>query len=516
VTRPGPGAWVGSPTLARVRILFAFVPLPSLKTTAPAPARTTNDRGPVPVPALVIVQCEKEPWRVGELALFPLGVTLLIGRGGEPIDKYASFDVQRPGDPPPVPLGLSACLHGDSLSRRQAEVTASAVDLTIVNVGTCRMVVHGEETKRAVVRPGDTVTFVGEVVLLCVLRLPAFPPLAHAKVAHPFGGRDSVGHVGEGPGIWGVRDEATRLGRGTSFVLIHGETGTGKTAIAALIHKESSRARGPFVHRNSMNFTETLLESQLFGKIANFPSPGPAVEGALPAADGGTLFLDEIGRLSPEAQGHLLVALDKGAYQRLGESKARTLDVRFLGASNLERSALQQDFHFRFVDDLRIPPLRERREDIPLIARDLLLRGLAEQRTLARFFTKGPDGTLYPRISGRLMDFLVRHDLPGNARQLESLLAKAIAQSPGDRIAWVPEADASPSVRPASSAPRSEAPPPSKGAAGEEPTLTEEAVRAAFKGAKGNKTRAAEILKVQRSKLYRLMKEMGIKDGEEE
>ncbi len=141
------------------------------------------------------------------------------------------------------------------------------------------------EVTRAIVRPGDTIRLVGEVVLLCTLRLPAFPALTHARVAHPFGDPDASEIVGEGPEAWRVRDEATRLGRGTDFALILGETGTGKTAVAELIHKESSRARGPFVHRNSVNFTTTLLESRLFGKITNFPSPGPAGEGVLAALE---------------------------------------------------------------------------------------------------------------------------------------------------------------------------------------------------------------------------------------
>jgi two-component system nitrogen regulation response regulator GlnG/two-component system response regulator HydG len=493
---------------------------PFLETTAPAAAQTTDARRQVPMLALLIVQCEKEPWRVGQYALFPLGKKRWMGRGGEPIEDYSSFDEHRPGEPPPVPLGLSACLHGASLSRCQAGAKASAVDIAIENVGRCVMLVNGEEATKATVRPGDTITFVGEVVLLCVLRLPVFPALMHARVAHPFGEPDANGIVGEGPEAWRVRDEATRLGRGTDFVLILGETGTGKTAVAELIHKESSRAHGPFVPRNSVVFTTTILESQLFGKIANFPNPGPAVDGVLPAADGGTLFLDEIGRLSPEAQGHLLCTLENGSYHRLGESKARKLDVRFLGASNLERSALQSDFHFRFKAEIRIAPLRERREDIPLLAREMLRRRLAKDPTLARFFMKDHEGRLHPRMSGRLVDFLVRSELPGNTRELDSLLAAAIAHSPEDRIAMFPGAGASPSVRPLSSAPVSSAPPSdppptTKDAQVEERMFTTEVVLSAIASANGNLTLAAKILDTERTKLYRIMKKLGIKREEE-
>ena len=164
--------------------------------------------------------------------------------------------------------------------------------------------------------------------------------------------------------------------------------------------------------------------------------------------------------------------------------------------------------------------MRERREDIPLLAREMLRRRLAKDPTLARFFTKDPYGQLQPRISGRLVDFLVHHELPGNTRELDSLLAAAIAHSPGDRIAMFPGAGASPSVRPPSSAPVSSAPPSdppptTKGAQVEERIFTTEVVLAAIKRANGNLTLAAKILDTERTKLYRIMKKLGIKIEEE-
>ena len=199
-----------------------------LQTTAPAAALTSDARAQVPVLALVIVWCEKEPWRVGEVAFFPPSKPRWIGRGGEAIEEFASFDQHRPGNPIPRPLGIVGCLHGDSLSRRQGKVTASAVDLEIENHGRCAMLVNGQEAKRATVRPGGTIMFVGEVLFVCELRLPDFPALKHATIAHRFGERDAGKMAGEGPEAWRVRDEVARLGKGMDFLLILGETGTGK------------------------------------------------------------------------------------------------------------------------------------------------------------------------------------------------------------------------------------------------------------------------------------------------
>ncbi len=470
---------------------------------------------------LVIVWCEKEPWRVGECAFFPPFKERWLGRGGDPIEDYASFARQLPGEPPPIQLGLSACLRGDSLSRRQAKVTASAVDLAIEHLQGCPMSVNDKEVTHATLRPGETVLFVGEVLLLCQLRLPALPALKHARITHPYGDPDAADIVGEGPDAYRVRDEATGLGRGTDFVIITGETGTGKTAIARLIHKESSRADGPFVQRNSIVFTTSLLESELFGKIANYPTPGPAVEGALPAADGGTLFLDEVGRLAPAAQGSLLLALEKGTYFRLGESKERKVSFRVVAATNLDRDALQPDFHHRFASDIHLKPLRERQEDIPLLARELLRRRLAKDPSLMRFFAPGADGVLYPRMSGRLVDFLVHHELRGNTRELDGLLAAAIAQSPKGRIEMFADGRASPSARPPSAAPLSEAPPTTKDPVEERlpvtpVTVTAEGVLAALKGANGNQSAAARRLGIQRNKFLRILRELGIEVREEE
>ena len=516
----------GDRTHSPVELGCAPMSVSSLKTTAPS-VLTTDSRGPMPMLALVITWCAAEPWRTGELAFFPIDVTRLMGRGGDPIDDYSTFGPQRPGDPFPAHLGIAGCLRGDGISRLQATATSSGVDIVIDNVGKCPMFVNGREVveqiidgkkiKRAHIRPDDTVMFAGNISFVCVLRLPELPVLRYTRVEHAFGRPDVGGNVGEGPIIWAARDNAVRLGMGFDFVLILGETGAGKTGLARLIHHFSTRAKGPFKRHNASKFTETLLESQLFGKLANFPTPGPGVEGLLPSADGGTLFLDEIGILSLLAQRHLLTCLDDGGYTRLGESKERTLDVRFIGATNLERGALQGDFQYRLPEDLRIAPLRERKEDIALLAREMVCRRVAKSSDLMRLCMQGPDGELYPRFSGRLIDFLVRHELAGNTRELNNLLAAAIGYSHGSRIEMFPEGAVLPSYRPASSAPVSEAPATEKDEEEAEvgPILTKDTVLAALVSAKWNKSRAAKDLKINRNKLLRVAREMGIDDPAE-
>jgi DNA-binding NtrC family response regulator len=495
---------------------------PQLATTAPPATLDHDSRSHVPVVALVITACDGEPWRVGESAFMTPSIRW-IGRGGESITEFACFDKHRPGDPFPAHVGIAGCLHGDSISRKLWKTTVSGFEIDIENNGTAPMLHNGDEVTRATVRPGDTITSLGGVSFLCVLRPAAFPVLRHASVAHAFGELDAAGNVGEGPAIWAARDVATRLGRGTDYVLILGETGAGKSGLAKLVHMASRRAAREFVSHNAFNLTDSILMGDLFGKIANYPAPGPAIAGLLPTAEGGTLFLDEIANLSLAGQKALLTTLEDGRYKRIGEDTPRTLDVRFLGATNRDRSALQGDFHYRFTADLHIVPLRERREDIPLVARVMLRRRLAKNPELARLFTKGPSGAMYPTISVRLMDFLMRHELLGNARELDHLLGEAIGESHEGRIMMFSKERSLQSIRPAAServpsGPVSSVAAPVSSAKGGKKSeqapvvpLARERVVAALAAANGSVTKAADSLGVQRNKFYRAMEEMGLK-----
>ncbi len=214
------------------------------------------------------------------------------------------------------------------------------------------------------------------------------------------------------------------------YVLVRGESGTGKELTANAIHAGSARAKQPFVSHNASNATLTLLESTLFGNVAHYPSRGdPARKGLFGEADRGTLFFDEIGDMPMEMQTQLLRVLDSGECRQLGADAARRVNVRVIGATNEDGGMFRPDFRARFGLTVRIPPLRERREDIPLLIKHWLLRRADKYPEIgARFMRVGPHGR-EPRISGRLVDYLVRHPLQRNVRELNELLLQALNAS---------------------------------------------------------------------------------------
>jgi DNA-binding NtrC family response regulator len=351
------------------------------------------------------------------VAFFRPGERLFVGRGDEEVEKFAQFGRQRPGQVLAVDP-REGLLGGPTLSRRQLDVLCTGDALEVVNINTCRAYFNGKEALRGVLRPGDTVMLRNEVVLLCVLRPRELPPLPPGCELHPFGEPDPDGIVGESPAAWRMRDQLARAARGEDHVLILGESGTGKELAAAAVQKRSSRARGPFVSRNAATFSPALIASELFGNPANYPNPGmQARKGLIGTAHGGTFFLDEVGECPPEAQAQLLRVMDAGEYQGVGEATVRHVDLRFLAATNRDPSWFRPDFFARFPVCIRLPPLRERPEDIPLLARRLLAR---------------PE----LRFSVRFVDELLRHPLPLNARELYAIVTASAGESKGEKLEW--------------------------------------------------------------------------------
>jgi diguanylate cyclase (GGDEF)-like protein len=225
-----------------------------------------------------------------------------------------------------------------------------------------------------------------------------------------------------------VLETARRAARTDSTVLLTGETGVGKEVIADLLHRRSRRADRPFVKVNTAAFPEALLESELFGhEKGAYTGADRRREGRFELADGGTLFLDEVGEMSREAQVRLLRVLADGTYTRLGGQKPLRADVRVVAATNrdLERAvaegAFREDLYYRLnVLRIEIPPLRERREEIPA----LVSHFLAEAR---RRIGRGPS-----RLSPQAMDVLYRHPWPGNLRELKNVIERAAVLCEGD------------------------------------------------------------------------------------
>lgn len=236
--------------------------------------------------------------------------------------------------------------------------------------------------------------------------------------------------IGSSPAFLQLRAQAEKLARNQAPVFIHGESGTGKEVIARLIHGLGARANGPFVPVNCGAISPELMESEFFGhRKGSFTGAATDKEGLFQAASGGTLFLDEIGELPLAMQVKLLRAIQERAVRPVGAHAEEPVDVRILSASHQDLSRLvadgkfRQDLFFRInVITLRIPPLRERAEDIPALAEHILAR-VAER-----------EGGSPRRLSVAAMAALQRHDFPGNVRELENLLERACALCDGDEI----------------------------------------------------------------------------------
>ena len=228
--------------------------------------------------------------------------------------------------------------------------------------------------------------------------------------------------------------EVIRMVAGTDVtVLVEGETGTGKELVASAIHHQSARKNGPFIPINCAGFPETLLESELFGyEKGAFTGADQSRPGKIELAHGGTLFLDEIESMPLAMQAKLLLVLQDQKVQRLGSTKRVQIDMRVIAASNVpleelvEKGEMRSDFYYRInVVPIRLIPLRQRREDVPLLVQDFLhhhqvalQRGI---RTVAR----------------PAMDQLMQHDWPGNVREMQNVLERAIVLTSGKIIEHV-------------------------------------------------------------------------------
>jgi two-component system response regulator HydG len=248
--------------------------------------------------------------------------------------------------------------------------------------------------------------------------------------AEDFRKRYGLEHVvGRSPAMREVLERVMRVGPTDATVLITGESGTGKELVARALHVASARSARPFVPVNCAAITETLLESELFGHARGaFTGATRARRGLFEEADGGTLFIDEIGETAPGFQARLLRALQDGEIRRVGESTPVRVDVRVVAATNqdlrraIAEKRFREDLFYRLaVVPIRLPPLRERREDVPLLAAHFLQRH--NQRT-------GSEKTFAAEAVARLLE----HDWPGNVRELENAVQHAVALSAGREI----------------------------------------------------------------------------------
>ncbi len=303
--------------------------------------------------------------------------------------------------------------------------------------------------------------------------------------------------LGESPAMHQLKEMIRGAAAASSTVLITGETGTGKELVANAVHYESARAGGPLVKVNCAALTESLLESELFGhERGAFTGAEKSRAGRFERADGGTLFLDEITEMGAHVQAKLLRVLQGESFERVGGEKPIEVDVRIVAATNRDpegavtEGKLRQDLYYRLnVVRLDVPPLRDRLADIPLLAERFLSASAARA------------GRVPPELSSKAMEALSRHDWPGNIRELENCIERALVMCRGGEIA------------------PSDLPPPLSAGAEPDPRepdtlnlkkLEERALLGALEQSGWNKAQAAKALGIYPASLYKKMKRFGI------
>ncbi len=452
--------------------------------------------------ALVIAWSAEEPARIGEVASLPQasGVHVLGRADDDAARERIRFIRQRPGH-----ASRATSVEGRAISRRQLTVVVEDDALAVERVGRCPMHVNGQPADKAVLSPGDTLLLERQLLLYVTRRPKLLVPLRHFPDPSwgEYGEPDAVGFIGESAVAWRLRDRLAFAAKSDAHVLLVGESGTGKELAARAIHELSTRQAGPLVSRNAATLPSGLIDAELFGNVRNYPNAGmPERPGLVGQANGGTLFLDEIGELPAEMQSHLLRVLDaEGEYQRLGEATPRRSDMRLVGATNRDPRTLKHDLLARLTVRIELPPIGERREDIPLLLRHLLLRAATRVPDLAKRFVSKRTGLATARIEPELVDHLLRRPLPLNVRELDALLWRAMETARGDVLALTEEvrADAEAGGEPESV----------QSARNAEPTAEE--IRGVLDREGGSITRAAKALGLtSRYALYRLLKKHGI------
>jgi two-component system, NtrC family, response regulator HydG len=313
--------------------------------------------------------------------------------------------------------------------------------------------------------------------------------------------------IGKSPGMRAVFDLIERVAPSTANILIQGESGTGKEMVARAIHSLGPRSQKPFIAINCTAIPETLLESELFGHAKGaFTGASGSKRGLIEEAEGGTLFLDEIGDMSPTLQAKLLRVLQERKIRPVGSNSLIDVDIRVITATHkdlragIEKGEFREDLFYRLsVIPIVVPPLRERQEDILLLAEHFLKRYAA---------ANGVGGS--PRVRGiskEALGKLLRFRWQGNVRELENVIERAVVLTRGTQIeeSDLPEPELAKSTDTLETL------------SSDMPTLTEledRYIRLVLQRTAGRKERAAQILGVNRRTLYRKEREYGLVDGD--
>ncbi len=317
--------------------------------------------------------------------------------------------------------------------------------------------------------------------------------------------------VGESPLLHALRADIAQAAPSNGRVLVFGENGTGKELVARNIHLQSLRAAGPFVEVNCAAIPEELIESELFGHTRGaFTGALTAKKGKFELADGGTLFLDEVGDMTLKTQAKVLRVLQEQKVEPVGGTATVTVDVRVIAATNknleeeIRKGTFREDLYFRLdVIPFHVPALRERREDVPLLARHFIAQISAE-------YGKRPK-----ELAADALEVLVAQPWPGNVRELRNIIERLVIMTAGDRI----EARHLPPTLLSGSPVAAESPaaPPAEPVLADFPSLADARedfekryIRKKYLECGGNMSRTSEKLQVERSNLYRKMKGYGL------
>ena len=440
--------------------------------------------------------------RVVELSRCAL---VVLSGGSRGLERTIDADAFRIGKSPDNDLVLG----DDTVSRNHCEVVRDERGFLVRDLGSTNGTrLDGAEIREAYLTPGSVLT-VGKVEL----KLRPFAERFELMPSERESFGDMVGRSLRMREIFGLCE---RLAPTDATVLLGGETGTGKDVLARAIHQHSARAKGPLIVVDCGAVVGTLIESELFGhEKGAFTGASGQRAGAFELAHGGTIFLDEVGELPLDLQPKLLRVLETRCFRRVGGSKEIRVDIRVIAASKrnlrleVERGKFREDLFFRLaVVQVDLPPLRERREDLPLIGKALL----------ARIDDRTAHGAAPLHVPREVLEALAAHDWPGNIRELRNVLERAVYLSRATGQATL-------SMTGLPSPARSDAHAEPDQADDFEPGLSYREQRARFEEAfekryvawllerhEGNVSAAAREADMDRKYLYKLAKKHGIKD----
>ena len=352
------------------------------------------------------------------------------------------------------------------------------------------------------IQPGQAVSIGGSLLIVRTTEASRLPVVASGRstAPTPFGSDGDV--IVRDPAMQQLFAVVDRLAQGTINVLILGETGVGKELVAEAIHRSSPRREAPFIRINCAALSETLLESDLFGhERGAFTGAVAAKQGLLELADKGHVFLDEVGELSASVQAKLLRVIETREVTRVGGLRARSVDVRFLFATNRDltlevaRGAFRADLFFRLKGaSLEVPPLRERSREIIPLAEAFLLRAAEKMNLPVR-----------PTLTDEARARLLAYSWPGNVRELRNVVERAVLLCTDEVIR---SADLALQAAPGEVAPIADARRPTQSS---ELALDErERIAQALLDCGGNQSRAAESLGIPRRTLVRKIAQLGL------